>query len=151
MIRPAAPGEWPAVLALVGASGLPTADLRPEHVGAFWVARGASGEVAGCVAIETHGDHGLLRSLAVSPEARGQGLGGALVDAALGRAAERGIRRLVLLTTTAEDFFQRRGWAPIAREALPLAVQQSSEFTGGCCASAVCLGRELPTAKGEPE
>lgn len=166
-IRPAASGDWPTIVALVSASGLPTSDLAPTHVGRFLVARAApeasgeiasgeiaSGEIVGCAAVEPYGDHGLLRSVAVAPEARGQGLGGALVDAAVARAADLGIARLVLLTDTAEAFFRARGWTSVEREALPLAVRQSSEFSGSCCACAASLWRPVPTdeptRQGEP-
>lgn len=39
-----------------------------------------------------------IRALAVAPDARGRGIGRALLTAALTRAAERGVRYLVLLT-----------------------------------------------------
>ena len=39
-----------------------------------------------------------VRALAVAPQARGRGIGAALVSAVIERAAARGVRRLVLLT-----------------------------------------------------
>ena len=144
MIRPATPADWPAIVALVGASGLPTSDLTEAHVAHFLVAE-ASGEIRGCAAVEPYGDHGLLRSVAVAPEARGEGLGGALVDAAVARAADLGIGTLVLLTDTAEAFFRARGWSPVERADLPLAVRESSEFSGLCCACAASLWRSVPS------
>jgi ribosomal protein S18 acetylase RimI-like enzyme len=39
-----------------------------------------------------------IRALAVAPAARGRGVGRALLDAVMGRAAERGVRYLTLLT-----------------------------------------------------
>ncbi|MEL6614493.1 MAG: arsenic resistance N-acetyltransferase ArsN2 [Bacteroidota bacterium] len=145
MIRPAASGDWPAIVALVSASGLPTSDLTEAHVAHFLVAPAASGAVRGCAAVEPYGDHCLLRSVAVAPEARDQGLGGALVDVAVARAADLGIATLVLLTDTAEVFFRARGWAPVERSDLPLAVRQSSEFSGSCCACAASLWRPVPS------
>jgi GNAT superfamily N-acetyltransferase len=46
--------------------------------------------VIGSVAIELYGEEALLRSLAVAPAVRGQGLGQRLVDAGLALGAERG-------------------------------------------------------------
>jgi ribosomal protein S18 acetylase RimI-like enzyme len=43
-------------------------------------------------------DEAEIRALAVDQEARGRGIGGALVAAVLRRAAQRGVRLLVLLT-----------------------------------------------------
>ena len=51
----------------------------------------------------------------------------------------QGIGQLVLLTQTAEQFFARRGYAVIAREAAPAAVQHSAEFRSICPASATCM------------
>ena len=146
-LAPAALDDWPAITALLEASGLPTSDLSPEAVPRFLVVREGA-RVAGCVAVEPYGEIGLLRSLAVSQEAQGRGLGGALVDAALGRARALRLGRLVLLTDTAEGFFRARGWTPVAREALPLAVRRSSEFSGSCCACAASLWRAVPAEAG---
>lgn len=45
-------------------------------------------------------DEAEMRALAVRPEARGAGVGKALVAAVIARAAEAGVRHLVLLTNT---------------------------------------------------
>ena len=54
-----------------------------------------------------------------------------------GRAA--GIRDVYLLTTTAEHYFPRLGFACVDRECVPAAVRTSAEFTGACPASAVVM------------
>ena len=59
------------------------------------------------------------------------------------RAAARGLPQLVLLTDTATTFFARRGYADIAREQAPVAVQSSTEFRSLCPASARCMTRRL--------
>lgn len=141
-LSPAAPADWPAIRALLDAASLPTADLQEDHIDRFLVASGG-GTVVGCVAVEPYGEAGLLRSLAVAPEARGAGLGGRLAEAAEARARDAGLRRLVLLTTTAAPFFEDRGWMPLDRADVPAAVRRSSEFTSMCPASAVCLGKSL--------
>ncbi|MEM6327716.1 MAG: arsenic resistance N-acetyltransferase ArsN2 [Bacteroidota bacterium] len=141
-IRRARSADWPAILGLLTASGLPTSDLAPEHVECFRVATEAE-RVVGCVAVEPYGSWGLLRSLAVAPEARGCGLGGALERAALDHARGTGLSTLVLLTDTAERFFLSRGWAPLAREAVPETVRRSGQFSGGCPSCAACLMRTV--------
>ncbi len=138
MIAPARPADWPAVLDLLRAARLPVADLEPEHVVRFLVARERNA-VVGCVAVEPYGGAGLLRSLAVAPEHRGRGLGARLAEAAEDAARARGLDVLYLLTTTAAPFFRARGYTPTDRAAVPEAVRQSSEFQGVCPASAVCL------------
>ena len=59
-----------------------------------------------------------LASLYVKPEARGRGIGAALVRAALARAAEEGVGELFLFTPEHKDFYARLGWRPLARTAL---------------------------------
>ncbi len=149
-LSPAAAADWPAVRALLDAARLPTADLEEGRPDRFLIARDGDA-VVGCVAVEPYGDAGLLRSLAVSAGARGAGLGGRLVEAAEARARGAGLRRLVLLTTTAAPFFEARGWAPLDRADVPEAVRRSSEFTSTCPASAACLGKSLaPRDAGAP-
>jgi ribosomal protein S18 acetylase RimI-like enzyme len=48
-----------------------------------------------------------IRALAVAPGARGRGIGRALLTAAITRAAERGVRRLLLLTMPEMRMAQR--------------------------------------------
>ena len=84
-----------------------------------------------------------IGSLAVHGDHRGRGLGGRLVEAIEARAAARGLPQLVLLTETAATFFARRGYADIAREHAPMAVQSSTEFRSLCPASARCMTRRL--------
>ena len=127
------PREWPALVELLTAAGLPTAGLA-EHLATTLVAH-ADGELVGSVGLELYGEAALLRSVAVAPTWRGQGLGGRLVDAALNLAQARGVRTLYLLTETADDYFARRGFVPVARSEVAPAVTASVEFTGACPAS----------------
>jgi N-acetylglutamate synthase-like GNAT family acetyltransferase len=78
-----------------------------------------SGTIVGTVGLEVMGDLGLLRSLAVLPELRGQRLGHALWDGARDLARRRGISRLYLLTTTAAGLFSRCGFKAVARDEVP--------------------------------
>ncbi len=53
-----------------------------------------------------------LASLYVVPEARGTGLGKALVQALVSFAAGQGVERLWLFTPDHADFYARLGWRP---------------------------------------
>ncbi len=89
-----------------------------EHVGRFLVLD-EKGAVAGCVALEPYGDDlAEIRSLAVSPEVRGRGLGARLLLAALADARRRKIAR-VFAVTHAPEFFTKQGFATSSRHALP--------------------------------
>ena len=76
-------------------------------------------ETAGCVALEPYGaDLAEIRSLAVVPERRGQGLGAALLRAALDAARRRKIAR-VFAVTHAPEIFGRQGFFATTRFAVP--------------------------------
>ena len=103
------------------------------------------GRLVGVVGLERFGATGLLRSLAVSAEHRGHGLGLELVRALEEHAAHTGTGALVLLTETARDFFFRVGYRVITRAQAPAAVRESSEFRSLCPDSAVCMTKQLQT------
>ncbi|HEY0016117.1 MAG TPA: arsenic resistance N-acetyltransferase ArsN2 [Longimicrobium sp.] len=137
--------DFPAIVRLLTDAALPHDDLTPEHLRHFLVLRDGDG-IAGVVGMEVADDAGLLRSLAVSEGRRGGGLAARLVDALEARAASAGIRTLYLLTTTAEDFFARRGYARADRAAVPDAIAATPEFRGICPASAACMSKALVPA-----
>jgi N-acetylglutamate synthase-like GNAT family acetyltransferase len=146
-IDAAGPADWPEVLALLEASNLPVGGLE-EHLATALVARD-DGAVVGSVALELFGSDALLRSLAVRPELRGQGLGRRLTDAALLLARERAIQRVYLLTETAAPFFRRLGFRDVARPDVPERVRNSLEFRSLCPASAEALTLNLAAAGDE--
>jgi amino-acid N-acetyltransferase len=136
-IAPASSTDLPAVARLLEAHHLPTDDLA-SHVDSLWVAR-SDGRIVGSVALELYADGALLRSAAVDPAFKGQGLGRRLTEVALAAAGDRRLPAVYLLTTTAEDYFPRFGFERIAREDVPAAVRESVEFTSACPASAVVM------------
>jgi amino-acid N-acetyltransferase len=145
--RRARPEDRPGAEALLRALELPLAGLDAcfPH---SWLAEGDDpGEggrpVVGLAGVELYPDGALLRSVAVHPDWRGTGLGRALVTRALDTARAGGARDAYLLTTTAERWFPRLGFAPIGRERVPPGVRQSVEFREACPASAVVMHRAL--------
>lgn len=136
-LRPATAQDWPPIERLLVASALPVEGAR-EHLADFVVAE-RDGEVVGCAGAEVHGVAALLRSLAVSEAARGQGVGQALLDWMLAMLKRRKVRQVALLTTTAERFFGRQCFKVVAREDVPMALQGSREFLGACPADAVAM------------
>lgn len=140
-LRPAAPSDHGPVTRLVAGAGLPLAGIAPDLDG-FVVAE-AGEEIVGTAGLEVHGDAGILRSLAVRPDTRGRGLGSRLTEGVLDVARSRSLRRVWLLTTTAEDFFPRHGFRPAEREDAPPGVRDSVEFREACPASAVAMTLDL--------
>ena len=91
------------------------------------------------VGLERYGDVALLRSLVVASERMGRGIGKGLVAAAEALAAKLQVRSIYLLTTTAADFFESRGFRRIRREQAPPQIQSTQEFSSLCPASAVLM------------
>jgi len=131
-----------AVKRLLAESGLPTADITAGHLEHFFGCSGGDG-LAAVVGLELFGAVGLLRSLAVAAPGRGRGVGKRLVAHAERYAHERGVEALYLLTTTAELFFQRRGYERVPRDEVPEAIQATREYAGICPASSAVMTRRL--------
>lgn len=147
LIRPAQPEDWPAIAALLTRYDLPL-DGALHHLDSFCVAEDARGEVVGAAAVERYGTAGLLRSVVVAE--RMHGLGSDLVRWSIDNARASGIKTLVLLTTSAPDFFPRFGFRRVDRESVAPAVHASAEFQGACPASAIVMQLDLgaPVAEG---
>jgi ribosomal-protein-alanine N-acetyltransferase len=79
-----------------------------------WVVDGPGGRLAGYVGLTIRGWRGHLDRLAVAPELRRQGLGGALVGHALSRFGAQGVSRVTLTTqhdnVRAQPLYERFGF-----------------------------------------
>jgi amino-acid N-acetyltransferase len=136
-MRAAIPEDLNAVLGLLEASDLPTAGVQ-DHFEHFMLE--FDGErLVGCAGLEVHGQAGLLRSVAVAPDHRSSGLGSRLTDAILGMARAQHLSSLNLLTTTADGYFPRFGFARVERDHLPSSLHASREFQGACSNEAVAM------------
>jgi amino-acid N-acetyltransferase len=141
MIRQAEPRDLPAVLALLADADLPT-DGVSEHFRSFFVVD-EGGRILASAGIELWHETALLRSLAVAPDARGAGLGAAILRRALHEAQERAAE-IFALTTTAEAYLSRFGFARVERDSLPSGLLASRELQGACPDTAVVLRRVSP-------
>ena len=148
VIRAAVAGDLASIESLLAAAQLPLVGVA-EHVAEFIVAERA-GSIVGAIGLERYGDAALLRSAVTAPDVRGSGIGRALVAALEAHAAARGVRELILLTETAQDWFPKFGYERIARATAPAAVQASAEFTGACPASAIAMRKRLAPSPDEP-
>jgi amino-acid N-acetyltransferase len=131
-----------AAKSVLTAANLPIGDLTDDHCEHFFY-WGPANEPTGLVGVELFGDVALLRSLAVRVDARSSGMGTALVRHVENHAVSQGVRTLYLLTTTAEGFFTRLGYASVAREAAPPAIRSTREFAGICPASSAFMSKQL--------
>lgn len=140
-IERATGNDLPAVETLLASAGLPL-----DGVGAAFrsgvVARDG-GRIVGCAAVEFYGPAALVRSVAVDPAARGTGVGSALLAAVEGLARDAGAHEAYLLTETAEAWFPRFGYAPIARAEAEPAIGTSVEFAVACTQACAAFHRSL--------
>ena len=142
-IRPASVDDLTAIVELLTSCALPASDLSAAHLADFFVAS-VGDRLVGVAGLEPLGSFGLLRSLAVAPDYRNNGLAHRLVTACEERAKSvLEISNLFLLTTTAADYFLRRGYSEVLRESVPRSVATHPQFLGLCPASARCLGKNL--------
>jgi amino-acid N-acetyltransferase len=140
-IRKATGDDLIAIRQLLESHHLMSDDVD-QHLQHFLVAE-VDGVIAGTIGMEFYETTALLRSAAVAPEYQRQGLGDKLLASINGYAKEHGIDEIVLLTTTAEDYFARKGFAAIARDELRGRVLTSTQLNGACPSTAVSMRMKL--------
>ncbi len=139
LVRAATPTDLAAIEGLLTRSGLPLEGVS-DALPTFVVAQ-AGDEIVGVAGLELCCDNALLRSVAVADPWRSHGVGRALVTRVIADAEARGIPALYLLTTTAERYFPKFGFRPIARDQVPQDIRATAEFTTACPSSAVVMCR----------
>ncbi|MFK8052208.1 MAG: arsenic resistance N-acetyltransferase ArsN2 [Woeseiaceae bacterium] len=141
-MRAATETDLSRLTTLLADNDLPTDDLPTLDMTWFKVVEQA-GKIVAAGGLEPVGDFALLRSLVTDKRARGLGLAGQLVTALEQLASDRNIETLYLLTTTAEDYFQRRGYDVCERESVPAAIKASAQFSSLCPDSAAVMRKVL--------
>lgn len=127
------------VLSLLRDASLPTEGVK-EHFRDFLVAVEPAGTIIGTIGMELYPDGtALLRSAVVGPSMRNSGVGSLLYRALIDRAQRSKSKRVVLLTTTAEGYFRRKGFRTVPRSGITGPVTGSAEFIGACPETAVCM------------
>jgi amino-acid N-acetyltransferase len=142
-LRPASKGDLPAIEALLSSAHLPTEGVAPIVEGGrgVFVVAESSGALIAAGALEEAGRDYLLRSIVVNDSARGTGVGRRIVERLLSDADARRAPGVYLLTTTADAWFPRFGFARIDRSSVPAAVGETWEFKTGCAQTAIAMKR----------
>ncbi|HEU4787577.1 MAG TPA: arsenic resistance N-acetyltransferase ArsN2 [Gemmatimonadaceae bacterium] len=140
-IRRPTENDLPAIERLLTASSLPLDGVR-EALPSFVLAE-AGDTLVGVAGLEVCCDNALLRSVAVDPAWRSQGIGRLLVTRVIADAESRGIHALYLLTTSAERYFPGFGFQEITRNEVPEDVRATAEFQSACPASATVMTRPI--------
>ena len=108
-IRAAQPGERPAIRRLIRLYPAELVQDDLPRISSFFVAE-KDGSIIGCCALQVYSRRlGEVRSLAVHPDFRGQGIAACLVDACRRRGTERKVRQLFAVTSE-PGFFEGCGF-----------------------------------------
>jgi amino-acid N-acetyltransferase len=137
IVSGATPQDVEAIKQLLLANDLPLAGVD-DHWKTFVVAREGE-QIVACGGAEEYRKAALIRSIAVAPEHRSRGIGRHIVRQLLDRLSARGIRDFYLLTTTAADYFKKRGFKPCDRDQVDPQLLASREFQDACPKTAVCM------------
>lgn len=99
--------------------------------------------LVGVAGVELHGTFALVRSVCVEERYRSKGMAELLTGHIEQYAKLKGADVLYLLTTTAENYFKRKGFIKIERQTVPDAIMQTSEFSSVCPSTAAVMKKNL--------
>jgi amino-acid N-acetyltransferase len=140
-ITAAEPKYREAIIDLLQSENLPVEDL-PGNLTNFFIAKNNS-VVIGAIGLEIYGDDGLLRSLVVKSAYRKMKIATALINELERLGRDLGLKNMYLLTETAREYFEGKGYQVMERSNAPALFQQSSEFTHACPASATLMRKNI--------
>lgn len=121
-------------------------DLPSEDIDGFlknFILARNKNKIIGVVGLEAYGEEGLLRSLVVDNNCRGVGIGTSLYEKIVAHASLLGIKKIYILTTTAEEFFSPIGFEFLERSLLPDSIKNSREFKEFCPSTAICMVKSI--------
>jgi amino-acid N-acetyltransferase len=130
-----------AIIDLLQSEQLPVEDLLIP-LDDFFVAI-ENNIVIGAIGLEQYKHYGLLRSMVVDTSHRNKNIASQLILQLESYAITAGINYMYLLTETAQQYFERKGYQKIAREEVPEVLQASSEFSHVCPASAIIMKKKI--------
>ena len=130
-----------SIINLLNSHGLPIQDIDLDKQ-IFWGIFDDKSLVA-CGGTEILGNSGLLRSLAVDRNYQNQGLGKVIYEQIIDHAVIVNLKSLYLLTTTASEYFNKKGFKIIERHNVPEKLLNTEEFKSLCPASAICMQLDI--------
>ena len=129
------------IIELLKSNGLPYEDIVSSKV--QFITKEANGNLIGCVGMEKYGEDGLLRSLAVNNHYKNTGVGETLLVELFHKSKIAGIKKIHLLTTTADTYFEKYGFKITVRSNAPEQILQSKEFSQICPASSTYMTLDI--------
>ena len=137
MLRQAEQSDLQSIQSLLAHYDLPTADCA-AHLRTFLVIEDEQ-KVIAVGGYEVSGDNGLIRSFAVHPDFKGQGLAELIFHALKEQAQKSNLAKFYLLTTTASSYFERLGFIRCERDQVPAEIKATDQFSSLCPASATTM------------
>ncbi|MCF6255530.1 MAG: arsenic resistance N-acetyltransferase ArsN2 [Gammaproteobacteria bacterium] len=137
--REATAADLTAIKTLLNSSKLPSDDCD-EHIGNFIVAEDR-GKIIGTGGLEICGADGLLRSIVITPEHRGNGIAKKIYQQIEDRAYSLDVSTLYLLTESATEYFKKLGFVIKKRSETPKSIMQTKQFRELCPSSATVMCR----------
>lgn len=137
-IRLADASDMGMIRQLLTDSGLPTDDLLSSPID-FLISSDEEDNLLGCIGMELYGEDGFLRSFTVKENRRNQGIGNTLYNQLIQYALSKGIHQMHLLTTTAQHYFEQKGFTVTTRKDAPVSILNTTEFKGMCGSSAIYM------------
>ena len=140
--EPARAHDLRGALELLGRAELTEQDVG-EGWGHYFVVREDDGRVVGVAGLELHGEDGLLRSVAVDEDYRGQGLAGALSRPCSSARSAWACARCTCSRPARGTTSRAAASGDCARDAAPPAIRESWEFKNGCPSTAAFMQRKV--------
>lgn len=131
-----------AVNQLLQNAGLPLIETT-DDTSYLFKAINSDEEIIGAIGLEIYGQYGLLRSLVVSDKYRNQGIAESLVNQIEQQSAALKLKEVYLLTTTADNYFEKKGFMRIHRDKVQPEITTSKEFSNICPVSAVIMHKAV--------
>ncbi len=148
-IRPATKSDMPAIESILLASQLLPEGISETGVDVF-VAED-DGKLVGVAGFENcAAGVWLLRSIAVLPEKRKQGIARQLYEQIATQASYSGVSALYLLTTTAQGYFSKLGFVVMDRAKAPASIRNTEQFRELCPDTAVLMFRRVAAGEQVP-
>ena len=136
----AEPGDFRQLHEILIENGLPIAGVDIGK-GNYYIASGQN--LLGVIGLEQYGTAVMLRSLAVTPQARKTGIAAQLIDYALQQLKGTNVTDVYLMTNTAEQYMAKYGFVRIARDKVPNHVLTTSALGDACSLSSTCMHLKL--------
>lgn len=139
--KSALPEDIPGIKDLLGENKLPNEDVGVSDINFYIIKK--DDQVIGCAGLEFFSEKALLRSVAVKDGYKGKGHGSQLTNSLLALAKTMSVKEIYLLTTTAKDYFESKGFTVIAREEAPVSIKNSTEFADLCPDSSILMRKKI--------